>query len=75
MVKEEKLELLLIFLKKFSINKSDSKKRDKLVPIRGTLSIRKAKKLLNYKSKYPLEKGYQKYIFGIETFLKIYDKK
>lgn len=37
-------------------------KRDKLMPKRGTLSIRKAKQLLNYKSKWPLSRGYKKYI-------------
>ena len=38
------------------------KKRDKLRPKRGTLSIAKAKSLLNYKPKYNLEKGTKKYI-------------
>lgn len=37
-------------------------KRDKLTPKRGTLSTRKAKQLINYKSKWPLNKGYKKYI-------------
>tara|TARA_B100002019_G_C21237631_1_gene583668 strand:+ start:95 stop:1117 length:1023 start_codon:yes stop_codon:yes gene_type:complete len=38
------------------------KKRDKLMPIRGTLSVSKAQKLIKFKSKWPLEKGYLKYI-------------
>tara|TARA_B100000886_G_scaffold339213_1_gene303999 strand:- start:8292 stop:9311 length:1020 start_codon:yes stop_codon:yes gene_type:complete len=48
------------------------KKRDKLMPIRGTLDITKAKKLINYKSEWPLELGYPRYIewyknlFGIK---------
>jgi nucleoside-diphosphate-sugar epimerase len=38
------------------------KKRDPFRPKRGTLSIQKAKKLLNYKPKYNLKKGIDKYI-------------
>ena len=36
--------------------------RDKLMPLRGTLSTNKAKKLIGYNPKWPLIKGYQKYI-------------
>ena len=36
--------------------------RDKLMPFRGTLSIRKASEMLGYRSEYPLEKGFAKYI-------------
>lgn len=36
--------------------------KDKLMPDRGTLSIDKAKKLINYEPRYPLELGYKKYI-------------
>ena len=36
-------------------------KRDSFRPIRGTLSISKAKKLLGYKPKYNLEKGIKEY--------------
>ena len=36
--------------------------KDKLVPDRGTLSVEKAKKLIGYTPKYPLEKGFIKYI-------------
>ena len=36
--------------------------RDKFRPKRGTLDISKAKKLINYNPKYPLEKGVSKYI-------------
>jgi len=38
------------------------KKKDKLMPVRGKLSIEKAKKLINYQPKWDLEKGYIKYI-------------
>ena len=48
--------------------KINLKKRDKLVPVRGTLSTKKAKKLLNYKSKLPLEIGYKKYINWYKNF-------
>ena len=36
--------------------------RDKLMPERGALSIEKAKKLLGYQPKFPLEKGFEMYI-------------
>jgi nucleoside-diphosphate-sugar epimerase len=37
-------------------------KRDKFRPKRGTLSIDKAKKLLNFRPKFTLEKGVAKYL-------------
>jgi nucleoside-diphosphate-sugar epimerase len=36
--------------------------KDSLTPDRGTLSIEKARKILDYKPDYPLEKGYREYI-------------
>ena len=45
------------------------KKRDKLMPIRGTLSTKKAKKLLSFNSSWPIEKGYVEYI---EWYKKIF---
>ena len=44
------------------------KEKDKLMPERGTLNNDKAKKLLNYESKYPLEIGYKKYIKWYKDF-------
>lgn len=38
------------------------KKKDKLMPVRGKLSIEKAKRLINYEPKWDLEKGYINYI-------------
>ncbi len=38
------------------------KEKDKLMPVRGKLSIEKAKKLLNYNPEWNLEKGYLNYI-------------
>ena len=36
--------------------------RDKLLPFRGTLSINKSKKLINYKLKFNLERGNNNYL-------------
>ena len=45
-------------------------KKDKLVPKRGTLSINKAKKLIGYKPKWDLDKGYRNYIDWYQKFIK-----
>ncbi len=45
--------------------------KDNLMPERGTLSIEKARKLLGYEPKFPLEKGFPKYI---EWYKKFADK-
>tara|TARA_B100000674_G_C37905184_1_gene945794 strand:- start:22 stop:1038 length:1017 start_codon:yes stop_codon:yes gene_type:complete len=47
------------------------KKRDKLMPLRGTLDISKAKKLLNFHSKWSLDIGYPKYITWYKDLLKL----
>ncbi len=39
-----------------------NEQRDKLTPLRGTLSIKKAKDLIGYNPKWSLENGYPKYI-------------
>jgi nucleoside-diphosphate-sugar epimerase len=36
--------------------------RDKLMPFRGTLSVKKARELLGYQPKNPIEVGFPKYI-------------
>ncbi len=36
--------------------------KDNLTPDRGTLSVEKAKNLIDYKPKWPVEKGFVKYI-------------
>ena len=47
------------------------KEKDKFMPVRGKLSIEKAKKLLNYYPEWNLEKGYLNYIkWYKETFKK-----
>ena len=60
---------LIYFLKKsFPKIKVNYIPRDKLMPKRGTLSISKAKKLLNYKPRWSVNKGYQKYISWYKGF-------
>ena len=44
--------------------------RDSFRPLRGTLSIKKAKKLLNYESKYSLTDGLKKYLDFLDNFKK-----
>ena len=43
-------------------------KRDKLMPKRGTLSINKAKELLNYKPSFSIEQAYPEYIRWYKEF-------
>ena len=54
------IELISILKKYFPNLKIKKIPRDKLMPIRGTLSMNKAKKVLNFKSKFNLEKGIYK---------------
>ena len=54
--------LLEILKKEFKNVKASYEKRDKLMPVRGTLSTKKAVKLIKYSSKWSLENGYPKYI-------------
>jgi nucleoside-diphosphate-sugar epimerase len=68
-------DLLKILKNNFPDIKIILKKRDKLVPVRGTLSIKKAKELLKYKPKLPLEIGYRKYIEWYKNFLLSNEKK
>jgi UDP-glucose 4-epimerase len=63
------LEYANILKKYFPDLKYKILKRDDFRPVRGTLSIQKANKLLNYKPRYNLEKGIEKYI----KFKKIYN--
>jgi len=61
-------DLIKIIKKNFKNVKVVFKKRDKLTPYRGTLSTKKAKRVLNYNPKWPIEKGYQKYIDWYKSF-------
>jgi len=53
------IEILKESFPKLKVKKVE---RDNLMPYRGTLSMNKAKSLLNLKSNWQLEKGYRKYI-------------
>jgi nucleoside-diphosphate-sugar epimerase len=53
------IEILKESFPKLKVKKVE---RDNLMPYRGTLSMNKAKLLLNLKSNWQLEKGYRKYI-------------
>ena len=44
--------------------------RDKFMPVRGTLNISKAKKLIDYSPKFNLETGYVRYIQWYKNFWK-----
>ena len=62
-------ELASIVQQHFPDVKSRNVERDKLMPKRGTLSIAKAKSLLGYDPKYPLETGIEKYVSWYRTLL------
>ena len=62
--------LLKILKENFTKLDISYKKRDKLMPLRGTLDISKAKKLIKYKSEWSIEKGYPQYINWYKELLK-----
>ena len=61
-------ELIEILRSEFPNVKIEYKGKEKFTPERGTLEIDKAKKILNYKSNYPIEIGYIKYIEWYRNF-------
>ncbi len=61
-------ELAEIVISKFPGINLHHKKRDGLMPERGTLSIEKAQKLLDYNPQYPVEKGFIDYINWYKNF-------
>lgn len=63
-------DLIKLIKKNFYDIKIEYQKRDKLTPIRGTLSIKKAKRLLNYRPKYSITNGYIRYINWYKDFFK-----
>tara|TARA_B100000963_G_scaffold272082_1_gene240272 strand:- start:2459 stop:3475 length:1017 start_codon:yes stop_codon:yes gene_type:complete len=63
-------KLLDLLRENFSNISVTYKKRDKLMPLRGTLSITKAQKLIKFRSRWPLEKGYLKYISWYKSIFK-----
>ena len=56
------LDYANLIKKNFKKIKIEVTGRDKKIPVRGTLSIKKAKKLLGYQPKFDLEKGISEYI-------------
>ena len=65
-----KSSLIAKLKKYFKMIKFKIVSRDKTRPKRGTLSIKKAKKLINYKPKFNLEKGtlnYVKFVKGLKN--------
>jgi nucleoside-diphosphate-sugar epimerase len=67
-------DLIDILKKNFENIKTEYRKKDKLMPERGTLSINKAKKLINYTPQWNLEKGYQEYINWYKKVYKEFNK-
>jgi nucleoside-diphosphate-sugar epimerase len=63
-------QLIEILKKEFPSIEIETKDREKFTPERGTLSVEKAKKLLDYKPSYPIEKGYIEYINWYSNFFK-----
>ncbi len=68
-------ELIEILKYEFENVEVGYKKRDNLMPERGTLNNKKSINLLGYKSKYPIEKGYLEYIRWYKKFWIDYQKK
>lgn len=68
--KSEKIINLAEYVaKKFNV-KINFKKRDKLMPKRGTLDISKAKKLINYSPVFDIYRGIDRYIDWYKHYLK-----
>lgn len=64
------IELVDILREYFPKLKVNFNKKENFVPERGTLSIEKAKKVINYLPKFSLDQGYKKYI---EWYLNFYE--
>lgn len=63
----EMIDILKMSFPKVKVKKMD---RDNLMPYRGTLSMNKAKSLLNFKPSWKLEEGYKRYIEWYVDFFK-----
>jgi nucleoside-diphosphate-sugar epimerase len=61
-------ELLEILKSEFPRVNVIYQEKEKFVPERGTLNNKKAKKLINFEPKYPIEIGYEKYISWYKNF-------
>ena len=62
------MELLNILQEEFSDLEINFEKKEKFMPDRGTLDNSKANRLLNFKPKYQLEKGFKNYIDWYKKF-------
>ena len=62
------IELLNILQEEFSDLEINFEKKEKFMPDRGTLDNSKANRLLNFKPKYQLEKGFKNYINWYKKF-------
>ena len=62
------MDLISILENHFPKLKVEHQDRDKLIPIRGTLSVSKAQELLGYQPKYPIEEGYERYVNWYKDF-------
>ena len=62
------LELLNILQEEFSDLEINFEKKENFMPDRGTLDNSKANRLLNFKPKYQLEKGFKNYIDWYKKF-------
>ena len=61
-------DLIIILKNEFPKIKVFYHEKEKFMPERGTLKIDKAKKLLNFQAKDPIEEGYVKYISWYKKF-------
>ena len=64
------IDLVKILEKNFENVQVVKKPRENFMPERGTLDITKAKNLINFQPKNPIEVGYQKYINWYKEFFK-----
>jgi len=67
-------EMIEILKQNFETLDVKYRKRDRLMPVRGTLNIDKAKDLLNYQPSWSLEKGYPNYINWYKEIFKIFNE-
>jgi len=65
-------EMVDILTEHFPHVKVYSTERDQFMPERGTLSVEKARKLIGYDPKFPLEKGFPKYIAWYKSIFGAY---
>lgn len=56
------LDIIKLLMERFPEMKTRIEPREKLMPRRGSLSVEKARRLINYQPEYPLERGFRDYI-------------